>query len=218
MNNSKTYSLLIVDDHDVVAFGLEHIVEKSFPSFFEIDTAKTGRQALQRILEKKYSLYVLDLELPDTTGFELIDRIRKLYPDAKIIIHTMHDELWYHRKIETYHVNGSVLKTADSDQIVHAIRAVLDGGTYFCSEVLEMEKRKPSVVLRRGQDLSERELSVLKCISQGKNTAEIAEELCISVNTVETHRRHLNEKLDAKNSASLIMNAVKCGLLSVIEQ
>ena len=68
-----------------------------------------------------------------------------------------------------------------------------------------------------GKDLSEREMAVLQCIAQGMNTNEVAEKLCISVNTVETHRRHLNEKLGARNTASLVMNAVRFGLIAVFE-
>ena len=216
MNSTETHTLLIVDDHEVIAYGLEHIIEMAFPAFFQIDKANTGREALMNIEEKKYDIYILDLELPDATGFELIEKIRERYADARIIIHTMHDELWYHRKLVSYNVNAIVLKSADSSQIVQAIHAVSEGKTHFAYEIENLRKHKTDSVFRLGQDLSERELSVLKYIAQGWNTSEIAKELCISVNTVETHRRHLNEKLEARNTASLIMNAVKCGLLTSV--
>ena len=210
-------TLLIVDDHDIVVLGLRHVIQTSFPGTFDVHSAKTGREALRKIAETRYSLYILDLELPDITGFEVIDYIRRNYSDSRIIVHTQHDELWYHRKLVKYHVNGICLKSTDSQNLVEAIHQVMNGDNYLFSKVAVESKSKVFDTKSLGKDLSEREMSVLKCISLGHSTTEIATELCISENTVETHRRHLNEKLGAKNTASLIMNAVKCGLLTVLE-
>lgn len=209
--------LLIIEDHDIVILGLKHIIQTSFPDTFETDSAKTGREALRKIVEFKYDLYIIDLELPDMTGFEIIENIRKRYADSKIIIHTQHDELWYQKKLISYQVNGICLKSADSAEIIHAIHQIMQGKNFFFSETDTEPKINSDVIKTPGKNLSEREMSVLKCISKGLNTIEIAQELCISVNTVETHRKHLNEKLEAKNTASLIMNAVKFGLLTALE-
>ena len=210
-------TLLIVDDHDIVVLGLKHVIQTSFPNTFDVHTAKTGREALRKISELKYDLYILDLELPDFTGFHLIENIRQRYTEARIIVHTQHDELWYHRKLHTYHINGICLKSADSSNIVNAIQHVMQGETYSFSETM-LKLQEASLNLKNlGKNLSERELAVLKCISKGHSTVDIAQELSISVNTVETHRRHLNEKLGANNTARLIMNAIKCGLLNVME-
>ena len=81
-------SLLIVDDHDIVALGLKHVVQIHFPDAFNVDSANSGREALRKIAVSKYSIYILDLELPDMTGFEVIDAIRQRYADARIIVHT----------------------------------------------------------------------------------------------------------------------------------
>ena len=210
-------TLLIVDDHDIVVLGLRHVIQTSFPGTFDVHSAKTGREALRKIAETRYSLYILDLELPDITGFEVIDYIRRNYSDSRIIVHTQHDELWYHRKLVKYHVNGICLKSTDAQNLVEAIQQVMNGDSYLFSKAAVESKSKVFDIKSLGKDLSEREMSVLKCISLGHSTTEIATELCISENTVETHRRHLNEKLGAKNTASLIMNAVKCGLLTVLE-
>ena len=210
-------TLLIVDDHDIVVLGLRHVIQTSFPGTFDVHSAKTGREALRKIAETRYSLYILDLELPDITGFEVIDYIRRNYSDSRIIVHTQHDELWYHRKLVKYHVNGICLKSTDAQNLVEAIQQVMNGDSYLFSKAAVESKSKVFDIKSLGKDLSEREMSVLKRISLGHSTTEIATELCISENTVETHRRHLNEKLGAKNTASLIMNAVKCGLLTVLE-
>ena len=210
-------SLLIVDDHDIVVLGLKHVVQTHFPDTFNVDSANSGREALRKIAESKYSIYILDLELPDMTGFEVIDAIRQRYADARIIVHTQHDELWYHRKLTAYRVDGVCLKSAYSSNIVEAIRQVMQGNTFSPSDDDIEPRRYERNIMPAGKDLSEREMSVLNCIAQGMNTNEVAEKLCISVNTVETHRRHLNEKLGARNTASLVMNAVRLGLLSVFE-
>ena len=186
---------------------------QSFPNA-RIEEAHSGSDALMTLSKQPYDLYIVDLELPDMTGFELMERIRKESPRAKIIAHTMHDELWYYRKLEASGVDGIVYKSASSDQIVQATKIVMDGGRYLCDKAQEQRKNRHRT-LRKDQELSERELHVLHCIAAGKNTSEIADELCISVNTVETHRRHLNEKLDATNVATLIMHAVAKGLLPI---
>ena len=208
-------SLLIVDDHDIVVLGLKHVVQTHFPDTFEVDSAKSGREALRKIAETRYDLYIIDLELADMTGFEVIEGVRQRYANAKIIVHTQHDELWYHRKLNAFHVDGVCLKSSDSQHIVNAIRGVMNGNTYHDADNVHESNKSMKCGMLHGKDLSEREMAVLNCIAQGMSTNEMAEELCISVNTVETHRRHLNEKLSAKNTASLIMHAVKCGLLTV---
>ncbi len=205
----------MIDDHEIVVCGLKHIIGTSMPEVSLLDTATTGKEAKEKISNNTYDIYMLDLELPDMTGFDLIECIRNNYPKARIIVNTMHDELWYYKRLETYNVNGIVYKSVDAQQIISAIHTVLRGDKYTCTP----PEKAPATRRRRtrqfGDDLSKRELEVLRCISQGKSTAEIATELCISVNTVETHHRHLNEKLNATNMASLIMHAVAKGLLPI---
>lgn len=212
MGKRENNKILLIDDHELIVMGIKHIIQKEIPEITEIDSAPSLKGTLQCIQSTNYDLYIVDLELIDSDGFNIIDNIRNVYPDARIIVNTMHDELWYYRKLEQYEVDSIVYKSLDSTELVKAIRTVLSGGTFYCKIAQELAKKKKKSLL--GQPLSEREKKVLKCIAEGKNTNEIAEELFISVNTVETHRRHLNEKLDAKNVASLIMKAVSKGLLS----
>lgn len=204
----------MIDDHEIVICGLQHIINTSLPRIKQTDTATSGTEALEKIRRKAYDLYILDIEMPDISGFEVLEHIRNEYPKAKIIVNTMHDEVWYYKKIESYNVDAVVYKSVDTGQIVTAINTVLDGGKYFSKppKSTPPKRRKTS---QYGKELSKRELEVLRCIAQGKNTAEIAAELCISVNTVETHHRHLNEKLEATNMATLIMHAVTRGLLPI---
>lgn len=206
---------MMIDDHEIVVCGLKHIIGTSMPEVGLLDTATTGKEAKEKIRNNVYDIYMLDLELPDMTGFDLIECIRNNYPKARIIVNTMHDELWYNKQLDSLDIDGVVYKSVDSQQIVAAITSVLCGEKYRCTPGPSLCTTSRRRTQQLGKELSRRELEVLRCISQGKSTAEIAAELYISVNTVETHHRHLNEKLDASNMASLIMHAVAKGLLPI---
>lgn len=215
LKTSDSIKILIIDDHEIVVCGLKHIINSSLPEIRHIDTATSGRGALEMIAAAPYDIYLIDLELPDISGIDLIASIRNNYPHARIIVNTMHDELWYNKQLDSLDIDGVVYKSVDSQQIVAAITSVLCGEKYRCTPGPSLCTTSRRRTQQLGKELSRRELEVLRCISQGKSTAEIAAELYISVNTVETHHRHLNEKLDASNMASLIMHAVAKGLLPI---
>ena len=197
----KDIRILLVDDHDLVLQGLKRIVECSLPEIKTVCTASSGREALLLIASQCFNLFLLDMELPDLSGLEIISRIREKDPQARIIVNTMHEEIWF--------------KSVDSNKIVEAIRCVLDGGTYYCTYAEQVRNQMRRSDEGRREELTQRELDVLKCISEGKNTQEIAQDLCVSTNTVDTHRRHLLDKLDAKNVADLIMTAISRGIIPI---
>ncbi len=212
MDCNKTFSILLVDDHDLVLQGLKRIIESSLPEISVISTAMTGREALEK--SGPFDVYMLDVELPDMNGLELVQHIRDRYPDSRIIINTIHEEIWFIKNIMRHNVNGILFKSIDSEKVVEALRRVIAGNTYYCrnaERVRRMLHRNTSG--GRSCSLSARELDVLKHISDGKSTSEIADELCLSINTVETHRRHLLDKLGARNVADLVMTAVSEGII-----
>ena len=186
--------ILLVDDHDLVLQGLKRIVECSLPEIKNVCTASSGQEALHLIASQRFNLFVLDMELPDISGMDIIVRIREKDPRARIIVNTMHEEIWFIKDLIQSAVDGILFKSIDSTKIAEAIRRVLEG---------------------RREELTLRELDVLKRISEGKNTQEIAQELCVSTNTVDTHRRHLMDKLDARNVADLIMTAISKGIIPI---
>ena len=112
-------------------------------------------------------------------------------------------------------VLGILFKSIDSTKIAEAIRRVLDGETYYCPYAEHVRAQMKRSDEGRREELTLRELDVLKRISEGKNTQEIAQELCVSTNTVDTHRRHLMDKLDARNVADLIMTAISKGIIPI---
>lgn len=207
--------ILLVDDHDLVLQGLKRIVECSLPEIKNVCTASSGQEALLLIASQRFNLFVLDMELPDISGMDIIVRIREKDPQARIIVNTMHEEIWFIKNLIQCSVDGILFKSIDSTKIAEAIRRVLDGETYYCPYAEHVRAQMKRSDEWRREELTLRELDVLKRISEGKNTQEIAQELCVSTNTVDTHRRHLMDKLDARNVADLIMTAISKGIIPI---
>lgn len=207
--------ILLVDDHDLVLQGLKRIVECSLPEIKNVCTASSGQEALLLIASQRFNLFVLDMELPDISGMDIIVRIREKDPQARIIVNTMHEEIWFIKNFIQCSVDGILFKSIDSTKIAEAIRRVLDGETYYCPYAEHVRAQMKRSDEGRREELTLRELDVLKRISEGKNTQEIAQELCVSTNTVDTHRRHLMDKLDARNVADLIMTAISKGIIPI---
>ena len=211
----KDIRILLVDDHDLVLQGLKRIVECSLPEIKVVCTASTGQEALLLIASQSFDLFLLDMELPDMSGLDIITHIRKKAPKARIIVNTMHEEIWFIKNMMQCDIDGILFKSVDATKITEAIRRVLDGETYYCTYAEHVRNQMKRSEEGRKEELTLRELDVLKHISEGKSTQEIAQELCVSTNTVDTHRRHLMEKLGERNAADLIMTAVSKGIIPI---
>ena len=209
----KDTRILLADDHDLVLQGLKCIVECSLPEIKHICTASTGQEVLRLADSQHFDLFLLDIELPDISGLDVIAYIRERNPQARIIVNTMHEEIWFIKDLLRSNVSGILFKSVHSDKVTEAIRCVLDGGTYYCPYAEQVRTQMRHSDESRRKELTLRELDVLKRISEGKSTQEIACELCVSTNTVDTHRRHLMEKLGARNVADLLMRAVSYGII-----
>lgn len=203
--------LLLVDDHPVILEGIKNIIQ-SFREIDKIYTASTGEKALEQLSSHTINICIIDIELPDISGFDLIEQIRSLYPDIRIIIETMHNEIWSIRRMIESEADAIVLKQSDPDELHKAVCAVANGEKYYCRYVQQYQKDKQP---GSDKDLSKRELEVLKYIAKGMKSNEIAEILYISVNTVEFHRKQIMMKLYARNVSDMISKAIKKGLLVV---
>lgn len=209
--NKGDLSILIVDDHDVVVRGIAMIVEETFAEApVSIDTVTRGCEAIEIISRRHYDLCILDIEMPDIDGLGMLKIIRAEYPEIKIIVNTIHEELWYVKDYIKAGVEGILFKSVKAEEIGKAVKTVTDGGRYFCSRARAIAK-----IVEGYNSPTTKELEVLQLLSAGKSTDEIARRLGISPKTVETHRCHLLDKLQARNVAELIMNAVSQGILSV---
>ncbi len=201
-------TVAIVDDHDLIRMGFKSILTSN--GFVYVDQFKDATDFIARLDSgKSYDFYIIDLELPDIDGFVLIEMIRARNPVAHIIVSTIHDEIWTLRKILARDVNAVIYKSDDINEIIIAMKEILDGRNYYCESVLKaMDMARDSAV-----HPSQRELEVLYQIAKGKTTKEIAAAMFVTDNTVESHRKSLFTKLGAVNVADLIVKAIDKGYL-----
>lgn len=214
MEEGKDIRMLLVDDHELVLQGLKYIIECSLPDVKHICTASSGREAISLITSQHFHLCVLDLELPDMSGLDVIACIREKNAGTRIIVNTMHEELWCIKELLQRQVDGILFKSVYPSEMLEAIRRILRGKTYYCEQVRRTRAKMERSDKQRRDTLTPRELDVLKLLSEGKTTQEIARELCVSTNTVDTHRRHLLDKLGARNVVDLLMTAIAKGIIT----
>lgn len=216
----KTISVAIADDHTLFREGLKLIVNSSI-GLELIFEAENGQVLLDGIAKKTTlpDVVLLDLRMPVKDGVETVAELRILYPEIKILILTMIDQDDYIIHLLDMGASGYLLKNSSAEEVIKAIFSVVESGFYFNNHVskvmLEGLKRKRTVppVLDAMTKISAREIEVCELMAEGFTTQEIADRLFISARTVETHRKHLMEKLDAKNTAGIIYRALKEGLL-----
>lgn len=201
-------SLAIIDDHEVVLEGFKSYMVKSGAG--RVETFANAHQLLERMNFQLFDVYVVDVELPDMDASQLIDDIRQIHPKARIIINTIHEEMWVVRKMTEKKVDGVLNKTGQLEQLLQAVITVVEGRQYFCSQF----KHKNEKLLLQNDILSQREVDVLREIASGFSTKEIAYHLFISENTVESHRQKLFSKLKAHNMADLVIKGISCGYIN----
>lgn len=192
-------TILLVDDHDLVLKGMTAVLREHFREA-ELLPAADGRQAVEVAVNYDIDLAILDLELPDMSGFDLIERLRGISPGIKIVVNTVHEEIWAMNRLRQCAVDGTVFKSVDSSALVQTVRNVLEGLPSSCQA-------------GSGPGVSSKELEVLRLIADGLDSQSIATRLFISINTVESHRSHLMRKLRASNAADMVMKAVSLGLI-----
>ncbi len=201
-------SLAIIDDHEVVLEGFKSYMIKNGTG--KVDTFTSAHQLLERMSTHTYDIYIVDVELPDMDIAQLIDEIRQHDAKAKIIINTVHEEMWVVRKMEEKKVDGVLYKSGQLDHLLQAVISVSEGKQYFSSQY-KLSNKKLSL---QNDTLSQREIDVLLKIAGGFSTKEIAQHLYISENTVESHRQRLFAKLKAHNMADLVVKAISCGYIN----
>ena len=213
--------ILLADDHAVLRAGLRLLLNAE-PDMVVVGEAATGEEALQRAQALKPDVVVMDLTMPGMNGLEATRQLRKLNPETKVLVLTMHANEEYLFQVLQAGGSGYVLKKAADQELVDAIRAVQRGQTFLYPEVAQLLVRDYLQRAREGAAgpekarldvLTEREREVLKYIAAGYTTNEIAEHLVLSPKTVETHRAHIMDKLNLHSRAELVRYALRRGIL-----
>lgn len=212
MPHESKIKVFIVDDHPMVIEGLRSLINHL--NGMEVSgSAENGSNAMFFLREKGADIVLLDINLPDISGVELCKKIKKEFPEIKILgISTFSERSYISRMIENG-ASGYLIKNASASEIAKAIGTVMDGKLYMN---LDMEHLlKPSSIHGAGSmpELTKREKEILNLIAEGLTNNKIAEKLFISQSTVDTHRKNMLTKLDVNNTAALIRVAVEKGLI-----
>lgn len=211
----KKINLLIADDHTMFLEGIVSLLGQE-SDINIIGKAYNGIEALDIIKTTSVDLVILDISMPEMDGIELTKILKKKYPEIKILVVSTHSNVNIISRLIRIGVNGYLLKNAEKSELLEAIHSIMEGNNYFSEETedkyickqLRIEKQVLNLT-----ELSSREKEILVLIANEYNTAEIAEKTFISLNTVNTHRRNLLSKLNAKNTAGLVKYAVENGLV-----
>lgn len=202
--------VLVVEDHAVVRRGLCALLQAA--GIEVVADVGTGEEALAAARDA--DVLLLDLGLPDVSGLEVLRRLPDEAPDARAVVLTMHGEEEYVMQALAAGADGYVLKTAEPEAVTEAIQRALRGEVYLDPTVALPVVRRAARAAESPDELTPREEEILALIARGLTNRQIAEQLFISVNTVETHRRHLLEKLGARSRAELVSYAIDRGLLA----
>ena len=205
-------SVIIADDHAVVRKGLRLLIDAE-PGLRVVAEAGTVPDAVMKTRALRAGILVLDLNMPGGSSLEAIPQIRAQAPETAIVVLTMQNDPAFARQALQSGASGFVLKEAADDELLEAIRQAASGGTYLNPSLGARLAAAPPEPAGPPDDLSERELSVLRLIALGHTNSEIAGTLHLSVRTVESHRDSLMRKTGLRNAAALTRLAMESGLL-----
>lgn len=213
MNKIK---ILLVDDHQLFRNGLKILLD-AFDEFEIAGEAGNGEELLKIMENTESNIVLMDIDMPVMDGIEASRRALELDPEIKIIALSMYgEEEYYHRMVEAG-AKGFILKDSDINEVKDAILTVYQGGNYFSQELLQhvIQKIRSRETETRHASLSKREKEILLKICEGLSNQEIADTLFISKRTVDKHRANLLSKTQSKNTASLILYAIKNKIIEV---
>jgi two-component system response regulator NreC len=214
--------LILADDHAVVRSGLRMLLEAQ-PDIEIVAEAESGHEAVQQVESLRPNVVLMDIQMPGLSGIEATKEIKRVAPDTAVIALTMHEDDQYFFEMINAGASGYVPKRAAPDELLIAIRTVARGEVFLYPS---LATRLVQDYLRRGEDpeqgqvydnLTPREREVLVHIAEGQSNAEIAQELVISVKTVDRHRENIMRKLNMHSRIDLVKYAIKRGLIDLDE-
>ncbi|MGB3467652.1 MAG: response regulator transcription factor [Cyclobacteriaceae bacterium] len=205
--------VLLVDDHEIIRDAIRAYFAENDNIELTAEAAN-GKLALECLDKEEFDLVLTDINMPEMDGLELMKEISTRFPGQKVLVLSMFSENIQIKQMIELGANGYVLKNVAKQELFDAIEQIMSGKDYFSKEVYDvlirsMAKRTPKKRLSLEAVLSEREKEILVLITQEMTNQEIADNLFISIRTVETHKRNLLEKTGCKNVAGLVMYAIE---------
>ena len=212
------YSVMIIDDHPLFSRGLAQLIETQ--SSYKVNgMAKDRKEALGMLEKVKPNLAIVDLNLGQEDGLELIKDISVINPSTKVLVLSMHDERFYAERALKSGARGYIMKQEAESQVINAIQTVMEGKIYLSERELERikdlskndksikrEKREPYDTISL---LSDRQLQIFTLIGKGLGTVDIASKLNLSIKTIDTHKENIKVKLHCSSSAELRQMAIE---------
>lgn len=215
-------SILIIDDHPLFREGLKSIIagDRHFVVEGEAGNARNGLSMAMKI---KPDVALVDISLPDESGMQLTRRIRKMLPDTRVMVISMHSKIDYIVEAFQAGATGYVVKESAAGRLIQGLHAVTEGEYFLDSsishEVVERLMKSPVREARVSDSdygrLTPREQEIMRMLAEGLPKSDIAERLCISIKTVENHRTNIMKKLDLHSAMDLVRYAAKLGLIDI---
>jgi len=211
--------IVIVDDHDIIIDGLKSMLN-GHPGYSVVDTAKNGQEAVELCEKIEPDVIIMDISMPVLNGIEATKKIISIIPSVKILALTQHDSNEYILQMFKAGAKGYLLKNSKKTELIEAIDNLVAGSTYFSKKISDVmvesfihhDERKDEI---NEVVLTNREKEIIKLIASDKNNNQIADELHISLRTVETHRRNIMQKLEVNSVVALVRYAIKNGLVDL---
>jgi DNA-binding NarL/FixJ family response regulator len=210
MNKTR---IIIADDHAVLRSGLKMLLNAQ-DDLVVVGEATNGTEALKAVREQSPDLLLLDISMPKSDGLDVLQQIRRAQSNVRVLVLTMHEEEGYLKRALEAGAAGYCPKSAADAELISAIRAVMQGNVYIHPSHTKMllDKMLPTITSPTADaELSERESAVLKLVALGHTNQEIADQLSLSVKTVESYRARGMEKLGLKSRAALVRYAIQEG-------
>jgi len=209
----KKKCVFVVDDHPLLRQGLALMIDRE-PDLMVCGEAEEAQAALKEIAARKPDILIVDISLKGPDGIDLLKNLRALYPDLPVLILSMHDESIYAERALRARANGYIMKQEATEKVLVAIRRILAGDIYLSEKMAnKLLHQYVSGSARNEQSrlsaLSDRELEVFRQIGEGRSTREIAENLHLSIKTVETYQAHIKEKLSLRTGRELVQHAIQ---------
>ena len=217
--------VLLADDHTVLRAGLKALLDAE-PDIEVIGEANDGFECVDRVVQLRPDIALLDINMPNCNGLEALAQIHQLCPDTKVLMLTMIDDVAYLKQVLATGGAGYVLKQAAGDELLSAIRTVQDGGVFLhphhavalagddsdsgLAQSASMPENEKQAQYR---SLSDREAEVFRLVALGHSNGEIAELMFLSVKTIETYKARLMKKLELRTRSELVRRALDLGVL-----
>jgi DNA-binding NarL/FixJ family response regulator len=212
--------LLVADDHEMLREGF-HTMLKKYPEIELIGEARNGEELVDLTGKLHPDVIITDIKMPRLDGIDATRMITKKFPACRIIAFTMFDEEVLIVDMLEAGARGYLVKTAAKEEIIEAIHTVMENKTYYCRETTSRLANliaKSQFDLKKGISRSiftERETVIIRMICEGLSNKEIASGLQLSMRTVEGHRERILEKMDVKNTAGIVVFAIRAGIYSI---